>query len=508
VVQPIVSFAVASALLSLVPEISVVPRAIAPWKRSWSALALHFASAALVYSIVTLVSARPWFASLITVSLVTLMVIVSNAKYASLREPFVFTDLSLFSQLFEHPRLYLPFLGASKIAAIALGVLMFVGIYLMEPPLADIPYRKLAAIGAVCALCVLIAPARLVLSLVPAEDVHCYGFFATFVAYLVNGLKPSAIRRFHHALATGPFARLAAPRHRPHMIVIQAESFFNARRLGPAIRPWVLQHFEAACAQSSQYGQLDVPAWGANTMRSEFAFLTGLSESLLGYARFYPYAFIRRPCTSLAAWCRRAAYRTVAIHPYHGDFFGRHRVFQCMHFDRFLDIAHFDNAQRRGPYVADAAVADAIIAELEAGGDRPTFVMAITMENHGPLHLERVLPGEGTTYHRMGDEPPWRDLTAYLRHLANADAMIKRLTDYLRSSPRDAVLCFYGDHVPALPAVYEGLGTAQSRSDYFIWRNFGATSVTRKHLSIAQLGRDMIGFMGLRRPVPQAAHDR
>ncbi|CAB3975870.1 capsular polysaccharide biosynthesis protein [Burkholderia cenocepacia] len=48
------------------------------------------------------------------IALVALVALVSNAKYESLREPFVFSDLSLFSQLFSHPRLYLPFLSAGQ----------------------------------------------------------------------------------------------------------------------------------------------------------------------------------------------------------------------------------------------------------------------------------------------------------------------------------------------------------------------------------------------------------
>ncbi|ONU74115.1 hypothetical protein A8E73_31445, partial [Burkholderia cenocepacia] len=64
------------------------------------------------------VTARPIFSAFVAIALVGLVELVSNAKYESLREPFVFTDLSLFSQLFSHPRLYLPFLSLDKVIAI------------------------------------------------------------------------------------------------------------------------------------------------------------------------------------------------------------------------------------------------------------------------------------------------------------------------------------------------------------------------------------------------------
>lgn len=228
-------------------------------------------------------------------------------------------------------------------------------------------------------------------------------------------------------------------------------------------------------------------------MRTEFAVLTGTESFSLRYARFYPYAFVRNKVASLASWFDRCGYDTVAIHPYYADFFGRHRVFPLLGFTRFLDIRHFGSASRAGPYVADAAVSESIVAELEAADDaRPRFIFAMTMENHGPLHLEEVLPGESSSRHTLGEDASWRDLTAYLRHIENADAMIGRLIDYLRTSKRETVVCFYGDHVPALPHVFQKLGVMPQRSDYFIWRNYGTDAPECRNLAAEELGAALL----------------
>ena len=159
-----------------------------------------------------------------------------------------------------------------------------------------------------------------------------------------------------------------------------------------------------------------------------------------------------------------------------------------MQFDRFLDIQSFQCAERVGPYVGDDAVADAIISLLQESDDKPLFAFAITMENHGPLHLESVSPGEFRSRHTLGDDAQWRELTAYLRHVENADAMILKLTDYLRQRNRPTVLCFYGDHVPALSSVFDALGEKPINSDYFIWRNFGANLGKRHDVPVEDLG--------------------
>ncbi len=492
---PLLLFLIALAA-SFLPDAIALPRPRAPWRRSAGALVIHALASAVTFTLMLAVSARPAFAALVAFALAALMAIVNNAKYASLREPFVFTDLSLFGQLFRHPRLYLPFLSVVQVLAIAVGAALFAGAFLACERLSAVPYETLAACGGGALVVAVLLAARLPLTLAPGEDQLRHGFITVFVAYLLNGLRPRTAHGLRAALMAGPFSRTAAPAVRPDVIVIQSESFFDARRLGSAVNPAILANFDAARRAACQHGELRVPAWGANTMRTEFALLSGLPEAALGYARFYPYAFIRRPCASLAGWFRRAAYRTLAIHPYFADFFGRERVFPLMHFERFLDIRHFAAAPRAGPYVADAAVADAIIDELESAGDEPAFVMAMTMENHGPLHLERVEAGESARYHTLGDGAPWDDLTAYLRHLANADAMIGRLTEYLAKRQRKAILCFYGDHVPALPHVFGKLGGMQTRSDYFIWRNDGCPASLHKDMDVADLGRDLLDTIG------------
>lgn len=480
---------VAAAGLTLLGEAIALPRA--SLRRSPLALALHLAAIAFICLCMLLITGRVNFSAFVAIALVALLAGVSNAKYASLQEPFVFTDLSLFSQLVAHPRLYLPFLSIGTVVGIVAGIVVVVAGFVVDKPLAQKPIGALLVAACTCLGAAYVCAARLPLKLNAVDDQQRHGFFAVFVAYLLNGVKPATSRQMCAALAAGPFAS-GAPQSAPDVILIQSESFFDARRLSAPIKRSILNHFDSARCESVQYGELTVPAWGANTMRTEFEVLTGIEQSQLGYARFYPYTFVRRACASLASWFKRGGYETLAIHPYYADFFGRERAFKYFHIDRFVDIAAFADAPRAGPYVSDLAVADAIVKALDEPRDKPAFIFAMTMENHGPLHLEKVEAGEGAAFHTLGDDPRWRDLTAYLRHLANANAMIGRLFSELRSRRRDTVVCFYGDHVPALPHVFSELGCEPARSDYFIWRNYGDAPAMNEDLRADQLGLALI----------------
>ncbi|WP_186208716.1 LTA synthase family protein [Burkholderia gladioli] len=475
--------------LSFLPDWIAIPRA--PLRRRADALLLHVLAVVFLAALMSLVTARPIFSSFVAIALVGLVAVISNAKYESLREPFVFTDLSLFSQLFSHPRLYLPFLSAGKIVAMATGAVLVVVGYLAETPVAPRPVFALAVVVISTFLLARYIAVRLPLVLDAESDQRRHGFFAVFIAYLLNGMRLATFEALQHAVERGPFVN-GVLRQRPDVIMIQSESLFDVRRISSTIMPSLLSNFDRATSEAICYGELSVPAWGANTMRTEFSVMTGVPSAQLGYARFYPYAFVRRACASIASWFGRAGYDTLAIHPYYADFFGRDRVFPLLGFDAFIDIAHFAGASRAGPYVSDAAVLEALIAALHSGCGKPRFIFAMTMENHGPLHLEPVLPGESLSKHTLGEGASWRDLTAYLRHVENADAMIGRLLDHLSASDRETVVCFYGDHVPALPHVFKQLGVTPQNSDYFIWRNYGRVAPECRHLAAEELGEALL----------------
>lgn len=480
-------FAIVAATVAFSFGIDAVAVPRASFRRPLTAIALHVAVLAVVAGGSLAITGRPVFSMFVVAVLVAVFAVVSNAKYESLREPLVFTDVSLFSQAFSHPRLYLPFLGIVKGLAALAGAAVIVAGFLLETP-AGMPQRGVGAAAAMAGFLACRALSRrLPLTLDPAADQRRLGFVVTFVAYLVNGLSRAKRRAFADAVNAGPFST-GAPDAHPDVIVIQSESYFDARRLGECVMSGPYAHFDRVRQTAFQQGRLTVPGWGANTMRTEFGMLTGVPSAALGYARFYPYWYVRRACASLAGWFKRGGYRTVAVHPYYADFFGRLRAFRLMHFDRFLDIRNFATATRVGPYVGDDAVADAIVALLQEHDDQPLFAFAITMENHGPLRLEPVAPGEPDSRHTLGDDARYRDLTAYLRHVENADRMLGKLTGFLKQRKRPAVLCFYGDHVPALGSVFDALGKEPADSDYVIWRNFGSDDGKENDIRVESLG--------------------
>ena len=426
---------------------------------------------------------------------------VSNAKFHSLREPFIVQDFDYFTDALKHPRLYMPFLGIGRsvIVAIGFGVAFYAGLTL-EPSLTDrVPAGDFFMLVAVLvafgiALLWLGARKKLTVTFEPETDLRQLGLKASLWRYgeeeLVRHCPPS---RYDFAAP----ARLALGAL-PNLVVVQSESFFDVRRLFSGIRPEILREFDTIKASAVCQGQVEVPAWGANTVRTEFAFLSGLGAESLGVHRFNPYRKLaRQGIPTLAAFLKGFGYRTVCVHPYPAGFYARDRVFPLLGFDEFIDIRSFNGAEKSGPYIGDVALAERVCALLEASSTQPVFVFVITMENHGPLHLEKVLEGDIERLYSCSPPENCDDLTIYLRHLGNADRMAGMLRDQLEALPGSAWLCWYGDHVPIMPKVYDALSPPDGQTDYLIWGKDDNSGGTRLDLKVENLSYLLLQKMGL-----------
>lgn len=468
--------------------------------RPWAAWALHAGIWLMAHAALTLLLARPWFAAAGGLALLLILVLVNNAKFRAMREPFLFQDYDYFIDALRHPRLFIPFLGWWRFLAAVAGGAAAIGLGLWGETSPKARWDWDGQWGGVLVETIvgfaLLASGkrfRLPVGFSPERDLRALGFLAYLWRHAEAEDEPPT--------AASPFEFLALPdktRELPHLVAVQSESFFDPRPLYTGIRREVLAEFDRLRQDAAACGKLCVPAWGANTVRSEFAFLSGISEETLGVHRFNPFRAIAAGwhVSSLASFLKRLGYRTVCIHPYPASFYQRDRVHPRLGFDTFVDIHAFDNAARFGPYVADMAVVEKVEALIRQSSE-PVFVFVITMENHGPLHLERVAESDAERLYSVPPPPGCDDLTVYLRHLANADRMIASLRQTLASCARPASLCWFGDHVPIMPKVYEMFGTPSGAVEYVIWKNSQRTVPKQIDLNVHELGLVWLGKTGL-----------
>jgi phosphoglycerol transferase MdoB-like AlkP superfamily enzyme len=484
-------------------ELHAMPRVALAWKRVLAAHCIHVGICLLVFALELAVFHRPWLAAANVAALFYVLVLVNNAKFQYLREPIIYQDIDYCTDVLKHPRLYLPFLGVrnSLLGAGAIGLALYVGVK-MEPTL----LRSVTMFDFLWGLASLTVLGLffiwlgnrhgLLVKFEPRNDLQQLGLIASLWHYAVSE------RSTRHV--TSPYVALKRLlredfQELPNLVVVQSESFFDVRRCFAHLHPNVLREYDATRLSSACYGQLDVPAWGANTVRSEFAFLSALAPAELGVHQFNPYRkFARQGFLTLASFLKSLGYQTVCVHPYSASFYDRNVVYPGLGFDDFIDIRNFSVAQKSGPFIGDIALAETVCRLLQAASGRPYFVFVITMENHGPLHLEKIHAGDTNRLYTLAPPGGCEDLTVYVRHLCNADRMLGMLREQLQVLSRPAALCWYGDHIPTMTKVYDVMGAPNGNTDYLIWRteNQSNPSVSLD-LKIEDLSLMLLQEMGL-----------
>lgn len=450
---------------------------------------------ALGFALGLLATGRPVLTAVLLAAAGAGLLAADRVKRATLGEPLVFADRAELPEVLRHPSLYLPFAGTGRVlagagaAALALAVLAWT-----EPALWSVRFwhAPLAlALGAACFVVPTWPPllrrlaafyARAPVSRDPARDMARLGPLACFVAHatLARAERPGRQRAARAAAGTMPGG--GGP-----VVIVQAESFMDVRRLYPALGDPAQPAWAALCRGAVQHGRLAVPAFGANTVRTEFAVLAGLDENALGLDRFNPYAaFADAGLPTLARAARAAGYRTVCVHPFDLRFYGRRRVLPRLGFDALVGPERFRDAARPGAWVADAAVAE-VVADVIRREGPDVLVFAITMQNHGPWPDGAPAPG-------LERVPEAGALGGYLVGARTADEAIPVLTAALAAAGAPGWLLVYGDHQPSLPGALDALGVGDRRTDYALWSTRGGDGA-RRDLAAHELGRALLEAM-------------
>jgi hypothetical protein len=497
----------------------LIPRRVARAKSAGSlAVLLDVMPVLLAGSLALTATGRPIFTGVLLVSLGAGFALVDRTKRQVLREPVVFSEMSELPHVFTHPQLYLPFAGpALVIGGAAAAIALCLALLSLEPGLwrpdpllilfctsavvagAWFMSREPALGAAATALRELGATGE------PYSDAASLGPFAMVLTYGVIARAERAARRARHAVFPAPALRKARTTGDVPLVLVQCESFFDARRISPLIPGNLLPGYDACCADGGTFGRLEVGGWGANTMRAEFAVLTGIPHRELGYDRFNPYhAFARAPIASLAWRLRSQGYYTVCLHPFDRGFFRRDLTLPALGFEAFLGIESLGGS-RRPPYYSDPELAQHVLRVLDAKGPN-VFIFAITMGNHGPWR-ESGPPIDHELRQNFDPTgvPHGRELLRYLDGLRRSDEMLQILMSGLQQRDEPAVLGFYGDHLPSLPQAFEHFGFDEWGSDYVVWHR-AARQSRQADLPACRLPRLLIDTLRATAESPGEAH--
>lgn len=286
-----------------------------------------------------------------------------------------------------------------------------------------------------------------------------------------------------------------------NVIFVQLESFMDPLEIeGVTYSEDPIATFRVL-SENNLSGSLQVPTFGAGTVRTEFEALTSISMAAFKPgANPYDEILGGNPIQSLATIFNEKGHRTTFLHNYEGNFYNRHWIVSQLGFKTYVPMEYMIGDH--GPHVIDETddgmLVDYIFKTLEKD-EAPDFIYAVTAGTHQPYSLtdgedsEIIVEGEKD----KNDLLPLQD---YVNRMHSLDIQIKRLVEYIDAMTEPTVLVLFGDHLPNLSLVtneqtYHG---DLYETPYLIYSNTELQSVMPYHdMTSYQLGSYVLQLLGM-----------
>ncbi|MBQ7500606.1 MAG: sulfatase-like hydrolase/transferase [Clostridia bacterium] len=262
----------------------------------------------------------------------------------------------------------------------------------------------------------------------------------------------------------------------PNMIFIQLESFFDMHRLSSVE---LLKDPTPTFTELKKIftnGYLSVPTFGGGTVNTEFEILSQMSLEFFSGIN-YPYeSFLRdSTCMSIAYDLNRVGYSSHALHDYTGTFYSRYEVYKNLGFTNFTPIEYMNGMEYNQLGWARDIILEKYITKSLENTPGPDLVFAVSVQGHGGYNVgpEIFTPSEDPFV--AGDAESnefYNALEYYAEQINDMDEFISSLIAGLSQSDERTVVVVYGDHLPELDVIDQGLVGSKFDSEYVVWSNF------------------------------------
>ncbi len=287
----------------------------------------------------------------------------------------------------------------------------------------------------------------------PIDDYRSNGLILTFFPR-IGDLQPPQMEDYNAAkiqsIKESYDAYKPSGDKKVNVIAIQNEAWWDPTKLDNVeFSSDPLPHLREF-SKKYPVGNFVSPVFAGGTCMPEFEFLTGMSTVFLP-ASSYPYIqFIHRQTPSIVSAYKDNGYDTVAIHPYHGNFYNRDSAYPLLGFDKFIAIDDLENPEYSGGYISDSYMSKLIIEEYENKTADNIFIFGVSMQNHGGYWGGRYPSYDILVSSDKVAEEDLAGLQDFTQGAFEADRAFYELTEYFKNVKEPVLIVMYGDHLPLL----------------------------------------------------------
>jgi phosphoglycerol transferase MdoB-like AlkP superfamily enzyme len=445
--QRVVAVTAALALLGAILVLLSCTEPIAP--RFWFAIAVTAAFAALV----TFLTRRLLFASVVTASLVAVVFLVSLEKQATMNmglhsyDLFFYLNVDTFELLWGDYRRYVVVVLAAVVAAIILAAVTW-RFDTARPSRLASGLTLLAVIGMAGAFESQASAENTPFRFLNDGNSFVSAFYLswseTWGTLMRGQLMEAAAQTELPDFISDPKCTPATKP--PHIVLIHQESLVPPSLFPRLEYDHALDRF--FLSDDGALHKLRVETYGGASWVNEFALLTGISTKAFGDMRMFVHVLMGgRLRETLPQTLAKCGYRTLMLFPMKKGYLSLDRFYRSIGFTEILDRRDqgAPTIRERDRFYFQNAL-EAMDRHFKSS-DRPLFVYIQTMASHGPYDSaympEENLPG--------GGPGTSAEMSEYLRRATMAQRDGAFLMDEIkRRFPNEPILVVrYGDHQPS-----------------------------------------------------------
>jgi len=227
----------------------------------------------------------------------------------------------------------------------------------------------------------------------------------------------------------------------PDIVLILFESAFNINYLQNIEVP-NLKMFDK---KEISIKDLNVHVFGGGTNLTEFSSLTGINPLDIINSNNHFYAMLYQFNDSLPLVLKQYNYENSMIIGTKGEFLGVKNFSKYYGFDHFYDTASFNHKRKNNWVKEDKLIFERVLDILKQDEEKPKFILAETLQNHGPHGKIQSPNSRNCNY----DKDVCNKLNDYLDRQTIIDNEFSKILDFINNRKKPTIVIYYGDHYPA-----------------------------------------------------------
>lgn len=251
----------------------------------------------------------------------------------------------------------------------------------------------------------------------------------------------------------------------PDIVIILNESVFNPSKLDYDFA----DKFKFPFFQDTKYtkynGILSVNTFGGSSWISEYEVNTGIPHKSFSGPSYMPFiSLVPHTKNSMMSYLRSIGYRVEVIYPVDKNFSLALEAYTKLGAHKISDIYEFGFQPESWANVPDSMIGEMIINSLDQNPEKPKYIFAATMLNHGP-HSSFFKDQIGCSW-SMNDQLCSK-LNDYITRITRTSEDQMDLIEKLMKRKKKTIVINFGDHLPSFEGFSTQLRFTRDIKDYY-----------------------------------------